>query len=394
MKYLLAILTSCMLGTTGHAQHPIISSAIQEVNLDSLIFRVEEITGMRGVTLNGTTDTIFSRHKNKPGNARAFAYFLHEFTELGLQVDSLNFGTLGKNIWAVQPGLVYPNQYYILCAHYDGMPNANIAPAADDNGGSCATVLEAARILSQYAFEYTIVYALWDEEEQGLVGSNKYATDALSRGDSIRGVLNMDAISWDGDNDSLARVHTKPIANSLALSDTLLAVNTAYQIGLQLAINNPGATYSDHASFWNKGYSAVLLIEDFDNDPNPHYHTATDSLTYFNLPYYHKLSRLAIGSLGTLAVPVGYLDAATTPDTWVRIYPNPVSEVLSIDLNNPAEKVEIRLYDMTGKMAAKHCVKNTQTIRWDISGTTTGIYTAYLRADGKICKFKIAVERP
>ncbi|MBK9600208.1 MAG: hypothetical protein IPO60_18290 [Flavobacteriales bacterium] len=53
-------------------------------------------------------------------------------------------------------------------------------------------------------------------------------------------------------------------------------VNTIYGLGLPIVVNNPGATYSDHASFWSEGYGAILVIEDFDNDPNPHYHTSSE----------------------------------------------------------------------------------------------------------------------
>ncbi|MFT4680697.1 MAG: Zn-dependent M28 family amino/carboxypeptidase, partial [Flavobacteriales bacterium] len=83
----------------------------------------------------------------------------------------------GENIVATQPGLEYPNQKYVICAHYDAMPTA-IAPAADDDGSGTATLIELARVLSQYEFVFTIEYGFWDEEEQGLVGSREYAEAA------------------------------------------------------------------------------------------------------------------------------------------------------------------------------------------------------------------------
>ena len=84
--------------------------------------------------------------------------------------------------------------------------------------------------------------------------------------DRIKGVVNMDAIAYDGNADRKARVHVRPIANSLDISDTVVAVLDRYNFDIDLIVTNPGATYSDHASFWNEGYGAVLMIEEFTND--------------------------------------------------------------------------------------------------------------------------------
>ena len=69
--------------------------------------------------------------------------------------------------------------------------------------------------LTQYLSKYTIVYALWDEEEQGLVGAYYYAQQASVSGDSILGVINMDMIAWDSNSDHIADVHTRPIGSSI-----------------------------------------------------------------------------------------------------------------------------------------------------------------------------------
>ena len=67
--------------------------------------------------------------------------------------------------------LAYIDDIYIICAHYDSVTTY----CADDNASSVAAVIEAARILSGECFDFTIVYALWDQEEIGLVGSEYYA---------------------------------------------------------------------------------------------------------------------------------------------------------------------------------------------------------------------------
>ena len=146
-------------------------------------------------------------------------------------------------------------------------PAGTTAPGADDNGSGTAAVIEAARIFSQYSFPFTIVYALWDEEEQGLVGSSYYASQAANAGDSILGVINLDMIAYDGNNDGNADVHTSSIANTNSIKDKMLEVNLDYGINLDLDVV-PAQPYSDHQSFLNNGYGAILLIED-DNDFHP-----------------------------------------------------------------------------------------------------------------------------
>lgn len=356
------------------SQNNFFPTILSEIKIDSLMHHVEEISGYKGVWVDGELDTIKSRNKFQPGNELCFRFIAQELRSYGLEVDSGLFGTRGKNIWAVQPGVVYPDQYYILCAHYDDMPTGSIAPAADDDGSGVGTVLEAARILSRYQFEYTIVYAFWDEEEYSLSGSNNYATVANTNGDQLLGVLNMDAIAWDSDNDSVARIHVRPIANSENLGDTVFMMNTRYNLGLDLQLNNPGATYSDHASFWNKGFSALLIIQDWDNDPNPHYHLVSDSITYFNVPYFEKLAKLSILSIATLAIPVGYLGNETVSEKInAYIYPNPVNEKLNIHINDFTDQLVAKMYDMNGRLIDQFSIINSNTTI-ETNHLTKGIY--------------------
>ncbi len=81
---------------------------------------------------------------------------------------------------------MFPDEKYMICAHYDTVADH----CADDNASGTAIVMEAARILHNYEFPYTIVYALWDQEEIGLIGSSYYAQQAASNNDQILGVLN------------------------------------------------------------------------------------------------------------------------------------------------------------------------------------------------------------
>jgi hypothetical protein len=285
-----------------YSQHPTVQAIINQTNLDSLVYFVKELSGEVQTIINGSPYTIVSRHKNNPSNDKAADYIKQKLNSYGFATYDQWFSSTGRNVYGVQPGTEFPNQKYIICAHYDDMPSGSVAPGADDNGSGTAAVIEAARIFSNYSFPFTIIYALWDEEEQGLVGSAYYAQQAANAGDSIIAVLNMDMIAWDSNNDSVAEIHVRPIANSIEIKDKMVEVNSTYSIGVNLSIINPGLTASDHASFWNKNYSAILLIENYYGDFNNYYHTVNDKLMYFNLPYFHKLSKLTLGTLATLAL--------------------------------------------------------------------------------------------
>jgi len=120
-----------------------------------------------------------------------------------------------------------------------------------------------------------------------------------------------------------------------------------------LNINNPGATYSDHASFWNEDYSAILIIEDFDNDGNPHYHTETDLVQYFDVPYFEKVAKLGFATVATLAVPFDGNIGVEEIDghEWLNARPNPFTDIVQIDLPKGSRGIRfIELFDAVGRM--------------------------------------------
>ncbi|UCH65699.1 MAG: M20/M25/M40 family metallo-hydrolase [Ignavibacterium sp.] len=299
-KLLLVAFSIAITSSLSRSQSPIIQTVIDETNVDSLIFFVEELSGEVQTIIGGSPYTIVSRHKNQPSNDKAADYIKQKLESYGLQAYDQWFSGSGRNVYAVQTGTDFPNQKYIICAHYDDMPSGPTAPGADDNASGTAAVLEAARILSQYLAKYTIIYALWDEEEQGLVGAYYYAQQASSAGDSILGVINMDMIAWDSNSDYIADVHTRPIGSSIYLKDKIIETNNLYSLGLNIDVKNPGSTYSDHAAFWNYNFGAILLIED-GTDFNNYYHTTNDKVQYFNQLYYLMMSKVSIGTFAALA---------------------------------------------------------------------------------------------
>jgi hypothetical protein len=103
------------------------------------------------------------------------------------------------NVIAIQRGSSEPGRYVLIQGHYDSRASdvldaVSDAPGANDNASGTAAVLEAARLLSRYSFDGTLVYAALAGEEQGLLGGEILAEHALREGWSIEGVLNNDII--------------------------------------------------------------------------------------------------------------------------------------------------------------------------------------------------------
>lgn len=240
----------------------------------------------------------------------AAQYLYNEFASLDLSVAYEPFLYNTKpmtNVVAELPGVATSSdRIYIICAHYDSTsdnPN-NIAPGADDNASGSAAVLEAARILSQYEFSHTLRFIHFAGEEQGLIGSARYAQQAFLRGDAISGVINLDMIGYESvpPNDHSVDIHAGTNPTSIALAEALINNISQYALDLAPEEITTGATgLSDHASFWNYGYPAVLGIEDF-SDFNSHYHTTDDTLDNMQAPMMVEYTKACVATLAELAL--------------------------------------------------------------------------------------------
>jgi hypothetical protein len=274
-----------------------IQNLIQSVSLEELIRLNREFSGEDSATVNGNRVLIKNRVSNL-GNEIAADYLAEYFEALNLPVTNHQYRSTGRNVIATQLGLTHPENIYIICGHYDAVANY----CADDNVSGVATVLEAARILSGFCFNNTIIYALWDEEEIGLIGSRFFSDSLFAEGAVVKGVLNMDMMAYDGNNDRKFDIDVRNIANSTAIQDTLINLVDQYALELVPVIVNPGTSASDHSNFWRNNYSAVLLGESWEtNDRNPFYHTANDRVSLYNWPYYFELSKLAMAYIATMA---------------------------------------------------------------------------------------------
>lgn len=103
------------------------------------------------------------------------------------------------NVVAIQPGTKYPNRYIIMSGDIDsrasnGSDGETDAPGANDNASGMAGTIEAARVLTKYKFESSIVYVGLSGEEQGLFGGRILAEEVKKQGWDLIGILNNDMI--------------------------------------------------------------------------------------------------------------------------------------------------------------------------------------------------------
>ena len=197
------------------------------------------------------------------------------------------------------------------------------SPGADDNASGVAALLELARLLAGTALPRTVRFVAFANEEAPFfygdeMGSNLYAARAHAQGERIEAMLSLETVGYFTDQPGSQRY---PFPFSLFYPDTgnfigfvgnlssrrlvrrvigAFRVSTAFPSeGVAAPSGMEGVHWSDHWSFWEAGYPAIMVT---DTAPfrYPHYHTATDTPEQLD---YTGLARVT----GGLAEVVGVL---------------------------------------------------------------------------------------
>lgn len=278
------------------AYSPVIDSLIGHVTESTVSLLVRQLSGDTTVVVGGETKTITTRNYQYNSVQDIAAQFvLEKFQEYGYQARYQDYSSTGRNVLGWKTGTKFPDKKYIICAHYDDMPTAAIAPGADDNASGVVAVVEAARLLAGFSSEYTIEFAIWDEEEIGLVGSAAYADSATINGEQIVGVLNYDMIAWDSNNDFKLTLGTNTLSQSL--TNEYQEVMSLYTP--EFTWNYTNIEASDHASFWYQNYPAILAIEEYPGDFNAYYHTPDDNFSNLNITFFTRMVQAAVAGLAS-----------------------------------------------------------------------------------------------
>jgi hypothetical protein len=243
-------------------------------------------------------------------NQTATQWMLDQFRSFGIRANFHLYQQSGtrRNVVATIPGLVDSTKVVYICGHLDSTSDTPsvCSPGADDNGSGTAAVIEAARVLSQYQFQYTIKFALFNGEEQGLLGSAAYAADIAAAGENVIAVYNCDMVAYRGTDPAPPDmvIYTNTASQSVA---TILstAVNDYVPGLIEPVVVVEALTGSDHASFWNHGYKAVCAIEDeaWGSDFCPWYHTCNDRIERYPHDYILNCTKANLAAVATSAIP-------------------------------------------------------------------------------------------
>ena len=103
------------------------------------------------------------------------------------------------NVVAIKRGKKQPNHFIIMSGDIDSRVSdpadyTSESPGANDNASGMAGTIEAARVLSKYDFDNSIIFVGLAGEEQGLFGGKGLAEYAKKNQWNIIGILNNDMI--------------------------------------------------------------------------------------------------------------------------------------------------------------------------------------------------------
>jgi len=77
----------------------------------------------------------------------------------------------------------------------------------------------------------------------------------------------------------------------------------------------------------------------------------------------------------------------------LKVYPNPTSDILNIDLNKNISGIDkLQLYDVNGKLVYKQNLKNLTNTKIDVSQLSSGVYLLKIKTNDKTFNKKIIVD--
>lgn len=363
------------------------------ISLQSISKIVRELSGDTITVIGGSPYRIFSRYWGSPSNPKAAQYIYEKLQSYGINVRYQNISSSCVNVIGKITGTLYPEQYYVVCGHYDNfkldpVPGPlDTVPGADDNVSSISGILETAKLLVNFPLEYSVLFIAFDEEEKGLVGSLAFADSAVRQGMNLKGVINLEVLGYDSDNDGKFMLITN--SNSEALAGYFLNAIQVYQIGLQGQKNFNGG-YSDHYSFWLKGFKAITHAQS-DSNFTPYEHTKYDTYDKFNPNYFLKMVKAAFVTLASLATDHGSIGinnlSNEIPKKYVleQNYPNPFNPATNVKFSIcNTQFVTLKIHDMLGREVAKlvneQLAPGTYEVDWNASQFPGGIYFYTLTA--------------
>jgi hypothetical protein len=261
-----------------------------------------------------------------PEELAAAALYIHNTLEgLGYEVRVQSFESRGltlQNLEVELPSDNAPQEIIVLGAHYDSIAGT---PGANDNASGVAALLEIARLLAGNTYPRTVRLVAFANEEPPFfyseeMGSSVYVARSRQRGEQIKAMLALETIGYY--TDQPASQHY-PIPFSLFYPDTGNFIGFVGNLSSRRLVRRAlgafrastafpsegvaapgwmmGVHWSDHWSFWQAGYPAIM-ITDTALFRYQHYHAATDTPEKLDYP---SLARVTKGLADVVAELAG-----------------------------------------------------------------------------------------
>lgn len=261
-------------------------------------------------------DAFEGREGGSRGGRAAAAYIVDEIGRLGLRPagdDGGYFQSFGgmRNILALAPGSDpgVADELIVVGAHYDHVgygtaensfgPFGRVHNGADDNASGVAGLIELMEAVTRLPTppRRPILFAFWDGEEKGLLGSRHFlrVLPASVRGKRIVFAVNLDMIGrLRGD-----RVEIYGARTALGLRSAVVRANVDPHnaAGLELVFDWDISDDSDHYSFISAGIPSIMLHTGLHDQ----YHRPSDDVQTVNFAGIEPVTRLALGLVQALA---------------------------------------------------------------------------------------------
>ena len=227
-------------------------------------------------------------------------YIDRTLSENGYSVRRQAFTAMGREVHNLEvelSGTDRRDEIVVVGAHYD---TAGTNPGANDNGSGTAAVLELARMFRQASCGRTVRFVLFVNEEPPFfqtseMGSLVYARRCKERNEKVTAMLSLETIAYYSDE---PRSQRYPVPFHPGLPNTANFIGfvgnpdsakllrqvmrtfrrhaTVPSEGAAAPGSIPGVGWSDHWSFWQAGYPAVM-VTDTALYRYEHYHTQQDT---------------------------------------------------------------------------------------------------------------------
>ncbi|MFO0761731.1 MAG: M20/M25/M40 family metallo-hydrolase [Byssovorax sp.] len=290
--------------------------------LPPLDAREARYEGERRADVQALAGTIGERnHANAGTLTRAIEHIEHALSSAGYEVHHLPYAVAGQqaeNLEVVITGSTKPAEIVVIGAHYDA---AMGAPGADDNGSGTAALLALARTFAKEKPERTLRFVAFADEEPpyfwtDTMGSLVYARACKARNENIVAMISLESIGYYRDAPDSQKypfpfdIIYPSTGNFLAFVgnvDSRSLVRHTVEVfrahgrlpseGAAVPGVIPGVGWSDHWSFWEQGYPAVM-VSDTAVFRNPYYHTEGDRPDTLDYP---RFARAVMGMTWVVA---------------------------------------------------------------------------------------------